>query len=91
MSGKISAQHILVKHEYEAQDLLKKINEGVEFENLAKDFSNCPSGKKGGSLGEFTKGTMVESFEKAAFSLEVGEVSGAVKTQFGFHIIKRIS
>lgn len=88
---KISAQHILVNQEYELQDMLQKLEEGKTFEQLAKDFSQCPSGENGGSLGEFAKGMMVPSFEKAAFALNVGEVSGPVKTQFGFHLIKRTS
>lgn len=87
---KVNAQHILVEHEHEVQDLVKKLDEGVEFETLAKDFSNCPSGKQGGSLGEFGKGVMVSEFEKAAFALELGEVSPPVRTQFGYHLIKRI-
>lgn len=86
---KIRASHILVNHEHEATDLLKKLSEGVPFETLARDFSECPSGKAGGDLGEFGKGMMVPSFEKAAFGLMPGEVSGIVRTQFGFHLIKR--
>ncbi len=88
---KISAQHILVDQEFEVNDLMKKLEEGKSFEQLAKDFSQCPSGDSGGSLGEFGKGMMVPSFEKAAFALSIGEVSGPVKTQFGYHLIKRIS
>ncbi|MDC1175459.1 peptidylprolyl isomerase [Bacteriovoracaceae bacterium] len=91
MSNKISAQHILVDQEFEANDALKKIEAGESFEKVAEDFSNCPSGKQGGNLGEFGKGMMVAPFESAAFALEVGEVSGPVKTQFGYHIIKRLS
>ncbi|CBW25869.1 peptidyl-prolyl cis-trans isomerase [Halobacteriovorax marinus SJ] len=87
--SQISAQHILVDHEYEITDLLKKIEEGKTFEELARDYSNCPSGKDGGSLGSFGKGMMVKPFEQAAFALKVGEVSGAVRTQFGYHLIKR--
>jgi peptidyl-prolyl cis-trans isomerase C len=85
----VSAKHILVHHEYEAKDIIKKLSEGTSFEELAKDFSECPSGKEGGDLGSFGKGMMVKPFEKAAFALEVGEVSDIVKTQFGFHLIKR--
>jgi len=87
---KISAAHILVDHEYEAKDILKKLDDGADFGKLAQDFSQCPSGKDGGNLGEFGKGMMVPSFEKAAFQLMPGEVSGIVRTQFGFHIIKRL-
>jgi len=86
---KVTAQHILVNHEHEALDLQKKLAEGKAFEELARDFSECPSGKEGGNLGEFGKGMMVPSFEKAAFQLMPGEVSGIVRTQFGFHLIKR--
>ena len=89
--SKISASHILVDQEHEAQDLLKKLNDGVPFEDLAKQFSKCPSGRRGGALGEFGKGMMVQPFEEAAFALEVGKVSGIVKTQFGHHLIKRTS
>lgn len=91
MTDKIRAQHILVDHEYEIQDIQKKLADGKEFSDLAKDFSNCGSAKDGGDLGEFSKGMMVAPFEKAAFALEVGEVSEPVKTQFGFHLIKRLS
>jgi len=87
---KITAQHILVNHEHIAQDLLKKLSDGQSFEELARDFSECPSGKDGGNLGEFGKGMMVPSFEKAAWQLLPGEISGIVRTQFGFHLIKRI-
>ncbi len=85
----VSAKHILVNQEYEAQDIVKKLNDGITFEKLAADFSECPSGKNGGDLGSFSKGMMVKPFEKAAFSLKVGEVSDIVKTQFGFHLILR--
>jgi len=90
MSEKITASHILVEQAYEIEDLQKKLNEGISFEKLAQDFSKCPSGKDGGHLGEFTKGMMVKPFETAAFALNVGEISQAVKTQFGHHLIKRL-
>ena len=86
---RISARHILVKQEFEAQDLLKKLNAGTSFESLAKEFSQCPSSEDGGDLGEFGKGSMVPTFEEAAFSLGVNEVSKPVRTQFGFHLIQR--
>lgn len=85
----LKARHILVRHEYEAKDLLRKLQEGKKFEDLAKDFSLCPSGARGGDLGEFPKGRMVPAFEKALLGLQVGETSGIVKTQFGFHLIQR--
>jgi peptidyl-prolyl cis-trans isomerase C len=85
----IRASHILVEKEYEAEDVLKKLSEGCTFESLAKDYSKCPSGEEGGDLGTFRKGQMVLAFEEAAFALKVGETSGPVRTQFGYHIIKR--
>lgn len=85
----LKARHILVRHEYEAKDLQKKLQEGKSFEELAKDFSLCPSGGRGGDLGEFPKGRMVPAFEKALLQLKAGEISGIVKTQFGFHLIQR--
>lgn len=86
---KIKARHILVAQEHEANDLLKSIKEGKSFEDLAKQFSQCPSSANGGDLGAFGKGSMVLPFEEAAFSLEVGQVSQPVKTQFGVHLIQR--
>ena len=88
---KLGAKHILVDQEFEATDLIKKLDDGKTFEELAKDFSKCPSGKDGGDLGTFGKGMMVKEFEDAAFALDVDQVSGVVKTQFGCHLIKRIS
>jgi peptidyl-prolyl cis-trans isomerase C len=87
--SKVKARHILVDQEYEAEDLLKKIAEGVKFEELAHKFSKCPSGKRGGDLGEFGRGRMVASFDEAAFGLAVDEISKPVKTRFGYHLIQR--
>ena len=87
---KLKAKHILVQHEYEAKDLQKKLQEGKNFEELAKDYSLCSSARNGGDLGEFPKGAMVPSFEKALLQLKENEISGIVKTQFGYHLIKRL-
>ena len=87
--SKMRAKHILVEHKFEADDLVRKIEEGTPFEKLAQDFSQCPSGKDGGDLGEFSKGMMVKPFEDAVLGLKEGEVSGPVKTQFGYHLILR--
>ncbi|MGL4372208.1 MAG: peptidylprolyl isomerase [Turicibacter sp.] len=84
----VRAAHILVETEEVAQNLLNQINDGASFEELAAKNSKCPSGERGGDLGDFGPGQMVPEFEQAAFALEVGQVSGLVKTQFGFHIIK---
>lgn len=85
----MGAKHILVDHEYEIKDLKSKIESGTSFEDLAKDFSKCPSGKSGGDLGTFSKGMMVKPFEEAVLSLEPGQVSESVQTQFGYHLILR--
>ena len=90
MSDQVHARHILVKHEHEAKDLLRKLSEGVEFGELAQKFSLCPSKARGGDLGTFGRGRMVEAFETAAFALKPGEVSPPVQTQFGYHLIQRI-
>lgn len=86
---KLKAKHILLKHEYEAKDVFRKLQEGVPFEKLAEDFSICPSGTSGGDLGEFRKGQMVPAFEAALLKLKENEISGIIKTSFGFHLIKR--
>ena len=85
----VSAKHILVEDEEKCTSILESIVSGEkEFEAAAKEFSTCPSGSKGGDLGEFGKGQMVKEFEDAAFSAEIGHVVGPVKTQFGYHLIK---
>ena len=87
---KLKAKHILVTHEFEGKDILQKLSDGTPFEDLARDYSLCSSSKDGGDLGEFSKGMMVEAFEKALLKLKDNEVSGLVKTQFGYHLIKRL-
>ena len=86
----VQASHILVKEEKEADDVKAKLDDGVSFEDLAKECSTCPSREKGGDLGYFGRGQMVKEFEEAAFDLNVGEVTGPVKTQFGYHMIKLV-
>ncbi len=85
----LSASHILVKHEYEAKDLLKKLNEGADFGQLARDFSQCSSAKHDGFLGMFAPKQMVPEFIQALILLKEGEVSKPIRTQFGYHIIRR--
>ena len=88
-SSELRARHILVKTESDAKAIIKELNEGADFEAMAKDKSTGPSGPNGGDLGFFGKGQMVPEFEKAAFALDEGEItSSPVKTQFGWHIIK---
>lgn len=85
----VSAKHILTDSEEKCQTILKNIEAGEKtFEDAAREFSTCPSGAKGGNLGEFGKGQMVKEFEDAAFDAEIGKVVGPVKTQFGYHLIK---
>jgi len=84
----VRASHILVSNIEEANHVMNELKKGKDFGELAKKFSNCPSREDGGDLGFFGKGQMVPEFEKAAFSMNPGEVKGPVKTQFGYHIIK---
>lgn len=85
----VSAKHILVSSEDEATKIKNEIAEGgLSFEDAAKKYSSCPSNSQGGDLGKFGKGMMVKEFEDAAFELPLNEVSDAVKTQFGYHLIK---
>jgi len=86
--SKVRASHILVDSEAKAAELKKQIEGGASFEDLAKKNSSCPSGKDGGDLGWFGKGMMVKEFEQSCFSMNPGQVSAPVKTQFGFHLIK---
>jgi len=83
-----SALHILVPTEAQANELLVKLKRGVSFDTLARTHSTCPSKRHGGSLGEFSRGTMVPPFDKAVFSCPLLTPYGPVKTQFGYHIIK---
>ncbi len=84
----MTASHILVEDESEAEDILKKINDGLSFEDAAAEYSTCPSKEKGGDLGEFARGSMVPEFEEVAFNSEIGLIEKVVKTEFGYHIIK---
>ena len=86
--AKTAALHILVKEEKLALDLLEQIKNGADFGKLAKKHSICPSGKRGGDLGEFRQGQMVPAFDKVVFSCPVLEPTGPLHTQFGYHIIK---
>jgi len=90
MSNKVHCAHILVKTEKEVNAILDRIKKGDKFSAIAKEVSICPSKKRGGDLGTFGRGQMVKEFENAAFALEKGQISGIVKTQFGYHIIKRL-
>ena len=82
------ARHILVNTEEECLKLKNQIQEGTDFDKVAMEFSQCPSGQRGGDLGEFSPGQMVEEFDTVVFNEAVGEVHGPVKTQFGYHLIE---
>lgn len=86
----VNASHILVDSEEKALEILAAIKSGeISFEDAAKAHSSCPSGQRGGNLGDFGQGQMVPEFDTAVFSMEVGEITETpVKTQFGYHLIK---
>jgi len=90
MVNEVHCAHILVKTEKEAQAVTERLGRGEKFANIAREVSLCPSGKRGGDLGTFTRGKMVKEFEEAAFALQKGQVSPIVKTKFGYHIIRRL-
>jgi peptidyl-prolyl cis-trans isomerase SurA len=72
-------------------EIAKKLEDGADFAEMAREYSDCPTGKRaGGDLGRFTRGRMAPAFEKAAFALKENEISGVVETDFGFHLIQRL-
>jgi parvulin-like peptidyl-prolyl isomerase len=104
MADQIKAAHILCMYEGSLQssasrskeeakakieEVKTKLDAGGDFAELATEHSDCPSGKSGGSLGTFSRGSTVKEFEEVAFNLEVGKLSDVVETRFGFHIIRR--
>ena len=92
MTVKIKCSHILGEKQSESLAIVERIKKGEKFGRLAKELSiDSGSAKKDGNLGYFTKGMMVKSFEQVAFKLQIGEISEPVKTEFGYHIIKRFA
>ncbi|MDY6777211.1 MAG: peptidylprolyl isomerase [Candidatus Nanohaloarchaea archaeon] len=89
MADEIRASHILVNDKQQAEQLKQALESGSDFAELARNHSQGPSSENGGDLGYFGKGEMAKPFERAAFDLEVGEVSDPVKTEFGWHLIKK--
>jgi len=83
-----SARHILVDTEEFCNELKQKIEKGIDFAEIAKEHSSCPSGKKGGDLGQFGPGQMVKEFDEVVFNKELNQVHGPVKTQFGYHLLE---
>ncbi len=91
MPNKIKCSHILVKKQSEALAILERLKNGEKFGRLSRELSiDSGSAKRDGSLGYFGKGMMVKPFEEAAFKLEIGNISEPVKSEFGYHIIKRL-
>lgn len=88
--AKIKVSHILVKQEFEAQDLLRALADGKSFADLAKKYSTCSSASSGGNLGEVSLERLDEDFADAAVALNAGEISSKpIRTRFGYHLIKR--
>lgn len=89
VSNEVRASHILVETEEEAVDIIKQLDGGASFAELAKEKSSDGSAQNGGDLGFFGPGRMVPEFEKAAFALDVGaHTAEPVQSQFGYHVIK---
>ena len=92
MADKIKCSHILVNKQSEAIEILDKIKNGEKFGKMARQFStDSGSAKRDGSLGYFGRGKMVKEFANGAFALQAGQISEPIKTQYGYHIIKRLS
>jgi peptidyl-prolyl cis-trans isomerase C len=89
--AKAIARHILVSDEEKCERLKKQIESGENFAKVAALYSECPSGKDGGDLGEFEPGQMVDEFDKVVFYKEVGKIHGPIKTEFGYHLIEIVS
>ena len=83
------ASHILVKDQRKAEELYERAKKGESFQSLAHQYSTCPSKEKGGDLGWFKEGQMVPPFENAVRKMGIGSISRPVRTQFGWHIIKK--
>lgn len=86
--AKAKARHILVETEDQCNELKARIEGGEEFAAMASEYSKCPSGRRGGDLGEFRPGQMVPEFDYVCFNEAVGVVHGPVQTQFGYHLVE---
>jgi len=86
--ARASARHILVQTEEQCENLKQEIEAGADFAVVAKEHSDCPSGERGGELGEFSPGQMVKEFDEVVFSGDLNTVLGPVKTQFGYHLLE---
>jgi parvulin-like peptidyl-prolyl isomerase len=88
-SSRSTATRSKQEAETQIEALKQALDDGSDFAELARQNSDCPSGRSGGDLGSFGRGQMVGPFEETAFALGVGETSGVVETEFGYHIIRR--
>jgi peptidyl-prolyl cis-trans isomerase C len=86
--AKASARHILVSTQEQCADIKQQIDDGADFGDMARQYSQCPSGRAGGDLGEFRPGMMVPEFDRVCFNEEVGVVHGPIQTQFGYHLVE---
>lgn len=87
----VHVAHILVAHRHEAEDLVRRLQAGEAFEELARKHSACPSAARGGDLGAVDDRRLNEDFREALELLAVGQISGPVRTRFGYHLIRRNS
>ena len=86
--SRASARHILVASKEQCEDLKQQIEAGADFAEIAKQQSQCPSGRRGGDLGTFGRGQMVPEFDKVVFTGDLNTVHGPVQTQFGYHLLE---
>jgi len=86
--AKAMARHILLGSEAEAAQLKKRLANGEDFALLARRHSTCPSGKRGGDLGEVRPGQMVRVIDQVIFKKALREIHGPVKSQFGYHLVQ---
>ncbi len=89
ISGKMCISVILVKAKTEAQEILQKLDAGTDFAELARQYSIVPGKEKGGDLGYFAPGDMMEELDDVAVKLKVGQHSGIIETSEGYFIIKK--
>ena len=82
------ARHILVDSKEKCEELKQQIQDGADFAEIARKHSTCPSGRRGGDLGEFGRGQMVKEFDEVVFRDPLHTVHGPVKTQFGYHLLE---
>ncbi len=85
---KAIVRHILVKDRELCEQLKTRIAKGEDFAKLAKQFSTCNSAKRGGELGEISKGQLVRPIDNVVFTKPEHVVHGPVKSQFGFHLVE---